>query len=239
MHSMTDLGFPEGGLAVVVGAAGGIGSAVAAVLDESGAFARTLRLARAGTPTLDITNEESVARAAQTTSATDLPVRLVFVSTGFLHDEGMRPERSLRDISPEHMAKAFAVNAIGPALVLKHFLPLLPRTGKAVCAVLSAKVGSIGDNQLGGWHSYRASKAALNQVVRTASIELARSRPEAICAAVHPGTVDTALSAPFAKRGLDVRPPDAAARQLVDVIAALTPRLNGAFLDYRGVELPW
>jgi NAD(P)-dependent dehydrogenase (short-subunit alcohol dehydrogenase family) len=236
---MTGLAFPEGGLAVVVGAAGGIGSAVAAVLEESGVFARTLRLTRAGTPALDIANEESIALAAQTAAAAALPVRLVFVATGFLHNEKTRPERSLRDISPEHMAKAFAVNAIGPALALKHFLPLLPKTGKAVFAVLSAKVGSIGDNKLGGWHSYRASKAALNQIVRTASIELARSRPDAICVAMHPGTVDTALSGPFAKRGLDVRPPDAAARQLVDVIAALTPRQNGAFLDYRGGELPW
>jgi NAD(P)-dependent dehydrogenase (short-subunit alcohol dehydrogenase family) len=161
------------------------------------------------------------------------------VATGFLHNAETRPERSLRDLSPEHMAKAFAVNAIGPALLLKHFVPLLPRTGKAVFAVLSARVGSIGDNRLGGWHSYRASKAALNQIVRTASIELARARPEAICVALHPGTVDTALSTPFAKRGLDVRAPGDAARQLVDVIAALTPRNNGAFLDYRGRELAW
>jgi NAD(P)-dependent dehydrogenase (short-subunit alcohol dehydrogenase family) len=212
---------------------------VAAALDESGAFARILRLTRSDKLPLDVTNEASVAGAAQTVSATNLPVRLVFVATGFLHDEGLRPERSLRDISPEHMTKAFAVNAIGPALVLKHFLPLLPKTGKAVFAVLSAKVGSIGDNRLGGWHSYRASKAALNQIVRTASIELARSRPEAICVAVHPGTVDTALSRPFSKHGLDVRPAEAAARQLVDVIAALTHRQNGAFLDYRGGELPW
>lgn len=236
---MIDFGIPPGGLAVVVGAAGGIGSAAATALDESGRFERTLRLARSGTPALDVTNEQSVAAAAQTASATKLPVRLVFVATGFLHAEGMHPERSLRDISPEYMAKAFAVNAIGPALLLKHFLPLLPRTGKAVFALLSAKVGSIGDNRLGGWHSYRASKAALNQVVRTASIELARSRPDAICVALHPGTVDTALSAPFGKSGLDVRPPETAARQSVDVIAALTPRHNGAFLDYRGNELPW
>jgi NAD(P)-dependent dehydrogenase (short-subunit alcohol dehydrogenase family) len=236
---MLDLAFPEGGLAVVIGATGGIGSAVATALDESGGFERTLRFARAGVPALDVTNEQSVAAAAQTVNLTNLPVRLVFVATGFLHAEGMRPERSLRDVSPEHMAKAFAVNTIGPTLLLKHFLPRLPKAGKAVFAVLSAKVGSIGDNRLGGWHSYRASKAALNQVVRTASIELARSRPEAICVALHPGTVETALSAPFGKSGLEVRPPGAAARQLVDVIAALTPRHNGAFLDYRGNELPW
>lgn len=236
---MPDGAFPDGGLAAVIGGGGGIGSAVATLLDQDGGFDRTLRFARTNTPALDVTNEDSVAAAALTVRVTGLPLRLLFVATGFLHDAEHRPERSLRDLSPVHMAKAFAVNAIGPALVLKHFAPLLPRTGKAVIAVLSAKVGSIGDNRLGGWHSYRASKAALNQIVRTASVELARSRPEAICVALHPGTVDTPLSAPFAKGGLDVRAADAAARQLVDVIAALTPWHNGAFLDHRGGELPW
>ena len=236
---MPDGAFPDGGLAAVIGASGGIGSAVATLLDQDGGFDRTLRFARTSTPAFDVTSEDSVAAAAQTVRATGLPLRLLFVATGFLHDAEHRPERSLRDLSPVHMAKAFAVNAIGPALVLKHFAPLLPRTGKAVIAFLSAKVGSIGDNRLGGWHSYRASKAALNQIVRTASVELARSRPESICVALHPGTVDTPLSAPFAKGGLEVRAADAAARQLVDVIAALTPWHNGAFLDHRGGELPW
>jgi len=236
---MPDGAFPDGGLAAVIGASGGIGSAVATLLDQDGGFDRTLRFARTRTPAFDVTSEDSVAAAAQTVRATGLPLRLLFVATGFLHDAERRPERSLRDLSPVHMAKAFAVNAIGPALVLKHFAPLLPRTGKAVIAVLSAKVGSIGDNRLGGWHSYRASKAALNQIVRTASIELARSRPEVICVVLHPGTVDTPLSAPFAKGGLEVHAADAAASQLVGVIAALTPWHNGAFLDHRGGELPW
>jgi NAD(P)-dependent dehydrogenase (short-subunit alcohol dehydrogenase family) len=231
--------FPPGGLAMVAGAGGGIGSAVAAALDETAIFARTLRLTRSGAAPLDLTDERSIEAAARHASETELPLRLMFVATGFLHDAGTQPERSLRDLSPERMAKAFAINAIGPALLLKHFLPLLPKTGKAVFALLSAKVGSIGDNRLGGWHSYRASKAALNQIVRTASIELARSRPDAVCVALHPGTVETPLSKPFAKRGLEVRSPDAAARHLLDVIAALTPRQNGAFMDWRGDDLPW
>ncbi|NOT39207.1 MAG: SDR family oxidoreductase [Alphaproteobacteria bacterium] len=210
-----------------------------AALDESGMFTRVLGLTRGGEAPLDLNDERSIAAAARQVAETGLPLRLMFAATGFLHDGEMQPERSLRDVSPAHMAKAFAVNAIGPALLLKHFLPLLPRTSKAVFAVLSAKVGSIGDNRLGGWHSYRASKAALNQIVRTASIELARTRPDAICVALHPGTVDTPLSAPFAKRGLALRAPDDAARQIVGVIAGLTPRNNGAFLGYRGSELPW
>jgi NAD(P)-dependent dehydrogenase (short-subunit alcohol dehydrogenase family) len=236
---MTGLALPEGGLAAVAGAAGGIGAAVARALDESGTVARTLRLSRKSEPALDVTNEESIVRAAHAIGATGLPLRLFFVATGFLHDEADQPERSVRDMTPDHMAKAFAVNAIGPALLLKHAMPLLPKAGRSVIAVLSARVGSIGDNRLGGWHSYRASKAALNQIVHTSAIELARTRPEAVCVALHPGTVDTPLSAPFAKKGLDVRAPDVAARELLEVVAGLSPAHNGGFLDYRGVEVPW
>jgi NAD(P)-dependent dehydrogenase (short-subunit alcohol dehydrogenase family) len=137
------------------------------------------------------------------------------------------------------MAKAFAINAIGPALIMKHFLPLFPPSGKAVFATLSAKVGSIGDNRLGGWHSYRASKAALNQLVRTTAVELKRRRPEAICAALHPGTVNTGLSAPFAKSGLAVREPEQAANLLLRVIDQLTADDSGGFFNYAGERLPW
>jgi NAD(P)-dependent dehydrogenase (short-subunit alcohol dehydrogenase family) len=137
------------------------------------------------------------------------------------------------------MQKSFAVNAIGPALLMKSLLPLLPRTGKAVFATLSARVGSIGDNQIGGWYSYRAAKAALNQLVHTAAIELKRTRPEAICVALHPGTVATPLSAPFAKAGLKIRPPEEAARDLLAVIESLSPAQSGGFFDYRGTEMPW
>jgi len=149
------------------------------------------------------------------------------------------PERALRQIDPAHMARAFALNAIGPALLMKHFLPRLPRAGRAVFATLSARVGSIGDNRLGGWYSYRASKAALNQLVRTAAIELARTHPEAVCVALHPGTADTALSRPFARRGLDVVSPGAAALRLLAVLGALAPSDSGSFLDYRGQRLPF
>ena len=137
------------------------------------------------------------------------------------------------------MAKAFAINTIGPALVMKHLLPLLPSSGRAVFAALSARVGSIGDNRLGGWTSYRASKAALNQIVHTQSIELHRRNPGAICVALHPGTVATALSEPFSADGLTVRQPDTAAREILNVIACLSPDDNGAFLDQNGKCVPW
>jgi NAD(P)-dependent dehydrogenase (short-subunit alcohol dehydrogenase family) len=160
-------------------------------------------------------------------------------ATGFLHGDGLAPERSWRELDPAHMAMAFAVNATGPALLMKHFLPLLPRDGKAVFATLSARVGSIGDNRLGGWYSYRASKAALNQLVRTAAVELGRRRPAAVCVALHPGTVDTGLSAPFAKAGLEVRPAGQAAERLLRVIDRLAAEDSGGFFDHRGARLPW
>lgn len=226
------------GLAVVVGASGGLGAALAAALEGGGAYDAVVRLSRGGEPTLDLLSEASVAAAAAW-AATQGPIRLVLDATGFLHDERFRPERSWRDIDPAHMAHAFAVNAIGPALLVKHLCPLLPREGRAVFATLSARVGSIGDNRLGGWYGYRASKAALNQVVRTAAVELRRHNPAAVCVALHPGTVATPLSAPFAKAGLDVRPPEVAARELLAVLGALGPAQSGGFFDHRGDPVPW
>ena len=229
--------FPGGGLAVVIGASGGIGAALVRQLAASPAFSRALGLSRACG--LDLTQEDSIARAAAEAASLGLELRLVIAATGFLHGGGLAPEKSLRQLDPAHMAKAFAINAIGPALLMKHFLPQLARQGKAVFAALSARVGSIGDNQLGGWHSYRASKAALNQLIRTASIELKLRRPDAVCAALHPGTVDTGLSAPFAKAGLNLQDADAAAGALLAVIDGLGPGDSGGFFDYRGTPVAW
>lgn len=201
-----------------------------------------LALGRRTTPPVDLLDEATIDAAAAHVAALALPVRLVLDATGFLHGEGQQPERALRQLDPAHMARAFALNAIGPALLMKHFLPLLPllpRGERAIFATLSAKVGSIGDNALGGWISYRASKAALNQIVRTAAIELARTRPQAICVAVHPGTVATPLSQPFARTGLNVRAPEVAAAEILDALAGLAPADTGQFIDYRGGRLPW
>jgi len=189
-------------------------------------------------PAIDLLTETSL-RDAAAFAAGEGDMRLVVDATGFLHDETQRPEKSWRELDPAQMARSFALNAIGPALIMKHVLPLLPFEGKAVFATLSARVGSIGDNHLGGWYSYRASKAALNQLVRTASIELTRRQPEAICVALHPGTVATRLSSPFGKAGLDVQSPDVVAERLLDVIADLGPDDSGGFFDYRGERVPW
>lgn len=231
--------FPAGSSAVVIGASGGIGHAVTAALEADPAIGRTLALSRQSTPALDIRDEDSIAKAAAFAAELDAPPRLVFDATGVLHGEGMKPEKTWRHIGPAAMAEAFAVNATGPALLMKHFLPLLPREGRAVFVTLSARVGSIGDNRHGGWYAYRASKAALNQLVRTAAVELGRRRPEAVCAALHPGTVDTPLTAPFAKTGLDVRSPAAAAEKLLAVVDRLTPAESGGFFDYDLQPIPW
>ena len=199
---------------------------------------RVIGLGRTTEPALDVTVEASIAAAASALGSVE--PRLVIDATGFLHEAGRMPERSWRHLEPERMAKAFAVNAIGPALLMKHFLPKLPRTGKALFATLSAKVGSIGDNQLGGGQVTRASKAALNQLVHTAAIELRRQRPDAICVALHPGqSSQRRPSAPFAKAGLVVRPPAEAVSQMLAVIDALRSAQSGDFSDYRGRELPW
>lgn len=230
--------FPPGGVALVVGASGGIGQALEAALVASGRFATVLGSSRSGPLVLDLADEASIATAISEV-ATHGEIRLVVDATGVLHAPGFAPEKSLRDLDPAQLAHAFAINAIGPALLMKHALPRLPRAGKAVFATLSARVGSIGDNRLGGWHAYRASKAALNQFVRTAAIELARRAPEAACVALHPGTVDTGLSAPFAKAGLDVHAPADAARHLLDVIDGVVPAQSGGFYDWRGAKVPW
>lgn len=218
--------------AVVIGASGGIGAALAAALEADGV--PVVRLSRRSDPPLDLLDEASIAAAAEAVDANQGAVRLVIDATGFLHDADFRPERGLKELDPAHLARAFALNATGPALVMKHFLPLLPRKGRSVFATLSARVGSIGDNRLGGWHAYRASKAALNQILRSVSIEMKRRKPEAICIALHPGTVDTRLSEPFSKSGLDVRPPDEAAQDLLTVIAGLSADDSGGFRDHKG-----
>ena len=231
--------WPAGGLALVIGASGGIGAALLAHLQADLRFAQVLGLSRSSQPALDLLNEASIAQAAAHVAGLGQPLRLLIDATGLLHSPGQQPEKSWQQLDPVQMAQAFAVNAIGPALLMKHFLPLLPRQGHAVFVTLSAKVGSIGDNKLGGWYSYRASKAALNQLVHTAAIELRRRQPQALCVALHPGTVATALSAPFAKTGLQVQAPDHAAARLLGVIDGLQAADSGGFFNHDGSVLPW
>ncbi len=230
--------FAKGGVAVVFAASGGIGSALAGALRTVDAFSQVIAISRATEPAIDLLDEASIERAAKFASGQG-ELRLVIDATGFLQDARQKPEKSWRQIDAENLSRAFALNAIGPALIMKHVLPLLPREGKAVFATVSARVGSIGDNRLGGWYAYRASKAALNQLVRTAAVELARRAPDAICVALHPGTVATALSAPFEASGLEIHAPAAAALHLLAVAEQLTHSANGGFFDWRGQPVPW
>ena len=230
--------FPRGDLAIVIGATGGIGGALAHELGRQVVFATTLGFSRHGFPALDLCDESAVATCAEHAARIGVP-RLILDATGVLQSEKLQPEKSWRQLNATQMAEAFAINAIGPALLMKHFLPLLPRNGKSVFATLSARVGSIGDNRLGGWYSYRASKAALNQFVRTAAVELGRGHREALCIALHPGTVETRLTSPFSKAGLDVQSPEIAAGRLLAVIDKLGPGDSGGFFDHRGDDVPW
>ncbi|WP_308718813.1 SDR family NAD(P)-dependent oxidoreductase [Komagataeibacter xylinus] len=236
-------------VAAVFGAGGGIGHAVVGRLAQSGYYARIHAGSRrpcAGfgstvTPfTVDLTDEDSIADAA---TAIDAPPELVLVTTGMLHDaaRNISPEKTMRGLNAASMARAFAINATGPALIAKHMLPSLPRDRRAVFAVLSARVGSIGDNRLGGWHAYRASKAALDMLVVNFAIEMRRTHPEAIVVALHPGTVGTALSAPF-QGGVPAGKlfsPTTAADHLLRVIETLTPANSGTLIAWNGERLPW
>lgn len=226
------------GIAVVIGATGGIGRALVQMIESTQHFSAVVALSRSSVPSCELTNEPSIAASAAFIAERGTP-RLIIDATGVLQNDSIKPEKSWRELDAAQMARSFAINAIGPALLMKHFLPQLPKEGRAVFATLSAKVGSIGDNRLGGWYSYRASKAALNQFVRTAAIELSRRAPNAICVALHPGTVDTGLSAAFAKTGLDVQTPEQSAQRLLAVIGALKPADSGGFFDYKGDAIPW
>ncbi|KQN93433.1 short-chain dehydrogenase [Sphingomonas sp. Leaf231] len=214
--------------AVVIGAGGGIGAALSSALEEE--ENDVVRLTRAD---LDLTDEASIVAAASRVAKADL----VVVATGLLHDADHGPEKALRDLDPVWLARQYAINAIGPALVAKHFLPLLPRTGRSVFAALSARVGSISDNRLGGWYGYRASKAALNQLIRTLAVEDKRRNDRGIVVALHPGTVDTRLSKPFQQGGRDLFQPDRAAVQLLDVLDGLKPVDSGKLFAWDGVEI--
>jgi len=236
----------DGFEAVIVGASGGIGEAfVSQLLDNprvakvhawsrSPASAGDDRLVRA---TIDLTREDTTEAAAE---AVEKP-NLVIVATGLLHDDtGLSPEKSWRDLNADRLLKTFAVNAIGPALVAKHLLPRFPRDQRAIFGALSARVGSIEDNRLGGWYGYRSSKAALNQLIRTLSIELARTHKQAVCVGLHPGTVDTALSKPFQSNVSESQlfTPETSASHLLQVLDGLTPEDTGRQFAWDGKPVP-
>ena len=217
---------------LIIGASGGIGAALADACRARGDEVIGLSRSADG---LDLTDEGAVAAALDGVAG---PFDAVIVATGALEIDGAAPEKSIRAVTQKSMLDQFALNAVGPALVLRHAAKLLPRERRAVFAVLSARVGSIGDNRMGGWISYRSAKAAVNQIVHTAAIELSRSHPQSICVALHPGTVETPFTEKYLGRHPAV-PPGDAATNLLAVIDGLQPADSGGFFDWAGKAVPW
>ena len=235
----------------VIGASGGIGTALMSEISRGVPGSKVHAFARRRLPDMpdavtsseiELENESSITDAARRAEQHMGALSTVFVATGLLHDgQAIQPEKSWRAINSYSLEQAFRINTIGPALIAKHFLPLMRHDGKSVFACLSARVGSIEDNRLGGWYAYRASKAALNMIIKTLSIELSRSNPNVICVGLHPGTVDTALSKPF--QG-NIRPeklftPEKAAKALLSVVDNLTPADSGKIFACDGAVIPF
>ena len=235
---------------VIVGASGGIGSAFTTALAADERVGQVFALSRSpidtGIPSvtplrINITDDVSVAGAAAS-CAEHGPIDLVIVATGILHKgEDLQPEKRMQDLDVAVMEEVFRVNTIGPAIVAQHFLPLMRRDHKATFVAISARVGSIGDNRLGGWASYRASKAALNMLIKTLSIEHARSHPEGILVALHPGTTDTALSKPFQRNVPEGKlfSPAFTTKKLLHVIDALSSADTGGFFAWDGKPIEY
>lgn len=250
MTSLTS--FADGMHVVVVGAGGGIGGAFVEALATHGRVASLHATSRRGQParagklrwlTLDTDDEGSIADAAERIGERVPGLDLVINATGLLHDDdaGLAPEKTWRHLAADSLERSFRANAIGPALVAKHFLPRLRSDRKAAFAALSARVGSIEDNGLGGWYGYRASKAALNMLLRSLAIELGRRNPAALCVGLHPGTVDSRLSQPFQANmpAGKLFSPDRAAGHLLDVLDGLGPEDSGHLFAWDGHRIPF
>lgn len=225
---------PEGARALVIGASGGIGSAMVMALGNRLGMGHVVTGSRSANE-LDIRDEASVAAFADTLTG---KFDLIFCATGALELDGVAPEKSLKAMQADTLRAQFETNALGPAMLLKYLHPFLKQDSPAMFAILTARIGSIEDNRLGGWISYRAAKAAANQIIKTASIELSRANPNSICVALHPGTVQTELTRKYAK-GSKTVPSTEACENLLKVMADLTPQHTGQFFDWKGEMIPW
>ena len=248
------LGFTEPIRAVVLGARDGIGATLGESLLSMPHVERVLRTSRdqgwadasdllegEARQVVDLTDDRTIASLADRVAGWSRPPNLIVNCTGLLHAEDMQPERAIKQLDSGNMRRAFDVNATGVAMLIRYLLPHIPRGERAVFASLSARVGSISDNRLGGWFSYRSSKAAQNMILKTASIEAARRWPELIVLALHPGTVDTELSKPFSRRVPEHKlfSAEVAVEHLCRVIAERTPNDTGGFFAWDGSPVEW
>ncbi len=225
--------------AAVIGSTGGIGASVLRRLQDDPDCEIALGYSRSTTPAVDYDAPDTLESVAEDIRDKVGELNLLFIATGILTSPGnISPEKSFSELTPEALKAQFHVNAIGPALALKALMPLLPRNGYCRVGLLSARVGSIGDNSMGGWISYRASKAALNQIAHTAAIELHRRNSDSVCLALHPGTIPTPLSEPYA-RDRFTHSPDECAENLLRVLQEASPDQTGGFYDYDGKEIVW
>jgi NAD(P)-dependent dehydrogenase (short-subunit alcohol dehydrogenase family) len=220
--------------AIVIGTSGAIGKALSDECQKLG-----MSVVRFSRPEIDLTSEQSIIEAASSLKAKGESFDLILVATGILHTESLQPEKSIKQIDTQNLHLLFQINAIGPLLVLKHFSGLLNPEKRSVFAVLSARVGSISDNKLGGWYGYRASKAALNMLLKTASIEYKRTLNTLIIAGLHPGTVDSKLSKPFQTNvpKEELFTPEFAAQQLLEVVNHLEPEDSGYLFGWDGKKI--
>ena len=217
---------------LLIGNSGGIGQALQGALEARGASVTGLSRRDTG---LDLSDEASIEGQLSTLSG---PFDAILVASGALEINGARPEKALSQLTQSAFLDQFIVNAAGPALILKHAPRLLPKDRPSQFAALSARVGSIGDNRIGGWYSYRAAKAALNQIIHTGAIELARTHKQAVCVALHPGTVQTPFTAKYLGRHPSVTASQAALN-LLSVLEGLGPDKTGQFFDWEGKPVPW
>ena len=230
------LSLPEGYRSLVIGASGAIGQAFVQALQSDPRCAKVFGVSRQSSPGLDLLDESSMAACAQNLAAQG-SFHLVLDATGALTLNGRGPEKRLDELDGTHLLDALHLNAVGPGLLLKHFAPLLASGQRVIWGKLSARVGSIEDNRKGGWYGYRAAKAALNMLLQTAAIEIARRRPLAVVAALQPGTVQSALSQPFV--GQDALHPNESAQRLLATLDGLQPTGRAQFVDHQGQYIPW
>lgn len=248
--------------ALVVGASRGVGLALAEALaaGEPGGMPRRLFVTYRGDTVpeslvalgdvagcdvvplpCELTSDEAIDNLGRRLAEADAALAVTLHAAGILHEDGLRPEKALRQVDRHALRRVFDVNAFAPLLVAQAVLPRIPRQGPSHFAALSAMVGSIGDNRIGGWYSYRASKTALNQLLKTLAIEAKRTHPELCVTSIHPGTTDTNLSRPFQGNVPDGKlyTPEQSARRILDVVLGGTPEASGRFMNWNGEALPW